>query len=377
MPTNESPVPLVDLSIAHRRVAATVQAGFDQVLARTAFILGPQVTQFESEFASYSEAGHCVGVANGTDAIEMALRACDVGPGDEVVIPANTFVATAEAVVRAGATIVLADCADDYLIDPDSVRERLTPRTRAVIGVHLYGQMAPMARLREVVGPDVLLIEDAAQSQGARQDGRRSCSVGVAAATSFYPGKNLGAYGDAGATLTSSPVVAERLMAMRNHGGIKKYEHSSFGFNSRIDTLQAVVLSAKLAVLDDWNDERRAAADRYASLLADVDGVTRPVVAPGNEHVWHLYVVAVEDRDRVLAQLNGVGIGAGIHYPAPVHELGAFAHLGYAAGDLPVSERASRRIISLPIYPGITVEQQERVARELVAAVRQPTSVGS
>ncbi|PRZ42495.1 dTDP-4-amino-4,6-dideoxygalactose transaminase [Antricoccus suffuscus] len=366
---SESNIPLVDLGIAHRRVAEQVAAGFAEVLENTSFILGPQVKRFEEDFARYSDSSYCVGVGNGTDAIELALRACEIGPGDEVIIPANTFVATAEAVERAGAKVVLADITDDYLIDPASVAGRITPATRAVVGVHLFGQMAPMTALREVVGPDVILIEDAAQSQGARQNGQRSGSFGQAAATSFYPGKNLGAYGDAGAVLTSDQAVAERLQAVRNHGGIRKYEHEHFGFNSRLDSLQAVVLSAKLAVLDDWNDERRAAAAFYTELLADVQGVDLPVTAPGNEHVWHLYVVAVDDRDRVLAELNGAGIGAGIHYPAPVHSVPAFAHLGYSTGDFPVSERASGRIVSLPLFPGITEEQQLRVADAVRVAV--------
>ena len=226
---------------------------------------------------SYCGTTEAVGVGNGTDAVELALRAAGIGPGDEVVLPANTFVATAEAVARAGAEIVLADVTDDdLLLDPASVAERLTARTRAVVGVHLYGQLAPIERLRELVGEQVLLVEDAAQSQGARRLGRRSGSVGDIAATSFYPGKNLGAYGDAGAVTTSSPELAERLRALRNHGGVRRYEHEVLGVNSRLDSLQAVVLSAKLARLDAWNDERRAAADRYAELLGDVG---RPAAA--------------------------------------------------------------------------------------------------
>ena len=286
-----------------------------------------------------------------------------------MIVPANTFIATAEAVVRAGANVVLADVTADHLIDPASVAEHLTDRTAAVFGVHLYGQMAPMAALAEVVGPDVLLLEDAAQSQGARQDGRRAGSIGRAAGTSFYPGKNLGAYGDGGAVLTSSDDVAARLRALRNHGGERRYEHREIGTNSRLDTLQAVVLSAKLAVLDSWNDERRAAATLYGELLADVPGLSLPHVAPGNEHVWHLYVVEVDARDELLADLNGAGIGAGIHYPAPVHLLPAFAYLGHGPGDFPVAEAAGPRILSLPIYPGITPAQQARVADVVSASV--------
>lgn len=357
-----APIPLVDLRLAHRRVADDVRAGFDAVLESASFVLGPAVSAFEAEYAKYSEVNHCVGVGNGTDAIELALRGCSIGPGDEVVIPANTFVATAEAVVRTGATVVLADITPDHLIDPSSVAERLTPMTRAVIGVHLYGQMAPMEALRSVVGPDIALIEDGAQSQGARRWGRRSGSIGDAAATSFYPGKNLGAFGDAGAVTTNSAAVANHLAALRNHGGVNKYEHRQIGVNSRLDSLQAVVLSAKLAVLDNWNDERRDAAARYDALLADVAGLTLPTVADGNEHVWHLYVVQADDRDALVADLNQAGIGAGIHYPCPVHLLPAFAGLGHRQGDFPVTEAAAARILSLPIFPGITADQQSRVA---------------
>jgi dTDP-4-amino-4,6-dideoxygalactose transaminase len=226
-----------------------------------------------------------------------------------------------------------------------------------------------MVELAQAVGEDVPLIEDAAQSQGARQSGRRSGSVGVAAATSFYPGKNLGAYGDAGAVTTGSDAVAERIRGLRNHGGVRKYEHLEIGVNSRLDGLQAVVLAAKLQVLDDWNAERAAAARRYDEMLADLDEVSTPRTVTGNEHVWHLYVVRVAERDRVLAQLNAAGIGAGVHYPAPVHLLPAFAKLGYDAGNFPVAERAAESILSLPIYPGITPAQQDRVVDELRSAV--------
>ena len=362
-------IPLVDLGLQHRRIAGEVRAGFDRVLETTAFILGPEAERFEQAYADYCGVRHCVGVGNGTDAVELALRAAGVGTGDEVVLPANTFVATAEAVLRASARVVLADCDETYLLDPESVADRVGPRTRAVIPVHLYGQLAPMKALAAAVGEDVLVIEDAAQSQGATQDGRRSGSFGAAAATSFYPGKNLGAYGDAGAVTTSSDEVAARLRAVRNHGGVRRYEHGEFGVNSRLDGLQAVVLSAKLAVLDRWNAERREAAARYDRLLADVPGVVLPRVAPGNEHVWHLYVVRVPRRDEVLAALDGAGIGAGIHYPSPVHLLPAFGFLGLGAGAFPRAEAYAAEILSLPIYPGITAAQQERVADALTAAL--------
>jgi dTDP-4-amino-4,6-dideoxygalactose transaminase len=362
-------IPLVDLGLQHRRIADEVRAGFERVFADTSFILGPEAERFEQAYAAYCAVRHCVGVGNGTDAVELALRACGVGAGDEVVLPANTFVATAEAVLRAGATVVLADCDETYLLDPESVVAHVGPRTRAVIPVHLYGQLAPMKAIAGAAGEDVLVIEDAAQSQGATQGGRPAGSFGAAAATSFYPGKNLGAYGDAGAVTTDSDEVAARLRAMRNHGGVRRYEHGELGVNSRLDGLQAVVLSAKLARLDAWNAERREAADRYGRLLAGLPGVVLPQVAAGNEHVWHLYVVRVPRRDEVLAALSAAGIGAGIHYPAPVHLLPAFAFLGLDAGSFPRAEAYAREIVSLPLFPGITADQQERVADALSAAL--------
>jgi dTDP-4-amino-4,6-dideoxygalactose transaminase len=365
-------IPLVDLSLQHAQVAEEVAAGFDRVLSSGAFVLGPDVAEFEREFATYSGVARCVGVANGTDAIELALRAASVGPGDEVIIPANTFVATAGAVMRAGGTPVLVDCDPEFLlIDPALIEERITPRTKAIVPVHLYGQLAPMAGVLEIAARHGLtVIEDAAQCQGAEQNGGRAGTFGHSAATSFYPGKNLGAYGDGGAVVTQSDIVADALLGLRNHGGSVKYQHPQLGFNSRLDTLQAVVLRAKLRHLDGWNEQRRAAGALYGELLADTAGVVAPREAPGNRHVWHLYVVQVPERDRVLAELNAAGIGAGIHYPVPVHAQGAYRQLGHVLGDFPVAERAAGRILSLPIYPGITAADQERVAAELGRALR-------
>jgi dTDP-4-amino-4,6-dideoxygalactose transaminase len=368
-----SAIPLVDLAAQHAAVAAEVQAGWEEVLSETAFIGGPRVAAFETEYAEFTDAGHCVGVGNGTDAIEIALRALGVGPGDECIIPANTFVATAEAVCRAGAVPVLADCADDgtYLLDTAAVEAAVTPRTGAILPVHLYGQAAAVEALvpvAEKVG--AWIVEDAAQSQGARRNGVGAGALGHAAATSFYPGKNLGAYGDAGAVLTDSAEVAARMRMIRDHGSPRKYEHELFGFNSRMDGLQAVVLSAKLRRLAVWNEARRVAAARYDQMLAERDDVILPRTLDGNLPVWHLYVVRVPDRDRVLKELHAAGIGAGIHYPIPVHLTGAFSWLGYPQGSFPIAERAAGEILSLPLYPEITVEQQERVVSVLTAALK-------
>jgi dTDP-4-amino-4,6-dideoxygalactose transaminase len=357
-------IPLVDLLVQHRRIAEEVEAGFGEVLATGDFVGGKSVAAFEQEYADFVGASCCVGVANGTDALEMALRANGIGNGDEVVLPANTFIATAEAVVRAGARPVFVDVDDDaLLIDPTRIEEALTERTRAVIAVDLYGQVAPFEQLPSSL-PErgVVVIEDGAQSQGASRHGTPAGRFGRIAATSFYPGKNLGAYGDAGAVVTDDDDVAQHVRLMGAHGSSTKYKHSHFGFNSRLDTLQAVVLRAKLRRLHDWNAERRAAAAVYDDLLGGISGLRLPVTLPGNEHVWHLYVVRMGDRDDVLQRARAEGVGVSVHYPVPVHLTPAMAQFGAGKGSMPVSEKAAGEILSLPIYPGITVEQQERVA---------------
>lgn len=365
-------VPLVDLRAQHKAVADEVAAGFARVLETTSFVLGEDVTTFERRFADFCGVAHCVGVGNGTDALELALRAIGVGEGDEVVVPANSFVASAEAVVRAGAIPALVDSDPaTHLLDVESLAGRIGPRTRAIMPVHLYGQIAEMEPLLALAGAHGLaVVEDAAQSQGARRHGRSMGTFGVASGTSFYPGKNLGAYGDAGAVLTADDAIADRLRALRNHGGVHKYRHELLGVNSRMDTLQAVVLNAKLSLLAEGNAARVQAAARYDALLADLPAVIPPCTLPGNDHVWHLYVVRVPRRDAVLSRLQEARIGAGIHYPVPIHLHGAFRFLGYRDGDFPVAERAAGEILSLPLYPEITEAQQECVVAELRKALR-------
>lgn len=369
-------VPLVDLHLQHHQIRRQVAEGFERVLAAGSFILGPEAETFEAGFAAYCGVRHAMGVGNGTDALELVLRAAGIGPGDEVIVPANTFVATAEAAARVGACVVLADCDENYLLDPAEVDRVRTPRTRAVMAVHLYGQPASVELIREAAGEGVFLIEDAAQAQGARRHGRRAGGLADAAATSFYPGKNLGAYGDAGAVMTGRDDVAQAVRALRNHGGTRRYEHRRSGMNSRLDDLQAVVLNAKLALLDGWNAQRREAAALYDRLLADVEELTLPMVAAGNESVFHLYVVRTPHRDAVAAALQDAGIGAAIHYPLPVHLLPAFASLGHREGSFPLAERASREVLSLPIYPGITPEQQQYVADQLRFAQKAAADAG-
>jgi dTDP-4-amino-4,6-dideoxygalactose transaminase len=366
-------IPFVDLAAAHAEVAEEVDLGFKRVIAATAFVGGEEVAAFEREYAAFCQLPHCVGVANGTDAIELALRVVEVGPGSEVILPANTFIATAEAVARTGARPVLVDIdPETYLIDTDAALAAVTPATKAIVPVHLYGQLAPVELLRAGLGPGsgIAIVEDAAQSQGATRHGRAAGTGGIAA-TSFYPGKNLGAYGDAGAVVTTDADLATAVRTLGSHGGLRKYVHDVIGVNSRLDALQAVVLRAKLARLAGWNAARRAAANRYHAMLEPLD-VVRPVTAPGNEHVWHLYVIRLAGaeparRDDVVAKLNAQGIGAGIHYPTAVHRTPAFAGLGYPAGSFPHAERAADEILSLPIYPQLRAEQQETVVRALAS----------
>ncbi|RYB94895.1 DegT/DnrJ/EryC1/StrS family aminotransferase [Nocardioides oleivorans] len=362
-----SNVPFVDLASQHAEVAAEVEAGIAAVFATTSFVDGPPVADFEHAYSEFVGVEHTVGVGNGTDALELALRAAGVGPGGEVVLPANTFIATAEAVSRIGAVPVLVDCDDErLLIDPDLVEAAITDRTQAVVAVHLFGQLAPMARLKEVCdAAGVPLVEDAAQSQGARLGGRGSGGLATIGATSFYPGKNLGAAGDAGAVTTDDAAIASEVRRLRNHGSAVRYVHDVIGMNSRLDTIQAVYLRAKLDRLEKWNELRVRAAARYDQLLADVPGVRRPLLGADGQHVWHLYVVRVADRDRVLAELNGAGVGAGIHYPYPVHLTGAYAHLGLGLGTAPVAERAAGEILSLPMHPHLTEAMQDRVVEVL------------
>jgi dTDP-4-amino-4,6-dideoxygalactose transaminase len=364
-------VPFVDLAAAHAEVAQEVSDGFQRVLSATAFVKGPEVAGFEREYAEFSGVQHCVGVANGTDAIELAVRAVGLPDGGEVIMPANTFVATAEAVVRAGARPAFADVDPDHLLlDPVSVAKVISPSTAMVLPVHLFGQLAPMDALSELAaGRGIPLIEDAAQAQGATQNGRQPGWASTAAATSFYPGKNLGAYGDAGAVTTNVPDLDHRVRLLGDHGSERKYEHEILGFNSRMDALQASVLRVKLRRLGDWNERRRQAAARYEELLADLPEVVLPRTAPGNSHIWHLYVIQVPRRDEVLKSLAEQGIGVGIHYPVPVHLQPPFRTYGYGRGDFPVAEAAADRILSLPMYPHITAEQQQVVAAALRGAL--------
>jgi dTDP-4-amino-4,6-dideoxygalactose transaminase len=376
-------VPLVDLKVEYESIKDEIDAAIAAVIARAAFVRGPFAREFELHWAAYCGASHAVGCANGTVAIELALRALAVGPGDEVITTPLTFIATVESIVHTGATPVLAEI--DPLtcnLSPQAAASAITPRTKAILPVALYGQPADMGAFRELADAHrLLLVEDAAQAQGAAWAGRRTGSDGVADATtfSFYPGKNLGAYGDAGAVTTADASLADRIMRLADHGRAEKYTHDQIGFNSRLDGMQAAILSAKLRHLDAWNESRRRLARRYDSLLAGAvsQGLLRVVQpAPRAQSVYHLYVVRIAEapygpgRDRVLAALKAAGVEAGVHYPVPLHLQPALAHLGYGEGAFPEAERAAREALSLPLFPLMTHEQQDRVVEALLAALQ-------
>jgi dTDP-4-amino-4,6-dideoxygalactose transaminase len=359
-------IPFLDLRPTTAEVAEEVVAGWKDVLRTNRYVGGPVVEEFERAWAEYCGTKHAVGVGNGTDALHLALRALGIEPGDEVVLPTNTFVATAEAVVLTGAVPRFADVdPDTLLMTPETLRDAVTPATTAVIVVHLYGQLADMDALaRTAAELEIELIEDAAQAHGARWRGLRTGAWGSAGCFSFYPGKNLGAFGDAGAVVTSDEDLAERLRSIRDHGRVLGgwYQHDRFGVNSRLDALQAVVLSAKLRRLDEWNGRRRELVDRYRVRL-DPDLAQLVVEAPESEAVHHLAVARVRNRDQVREALQARGIETGIHYPTPCHRMVPYARFGDAV--LPVSEAAAERILSLPLHPHMTTDQVDSVAAEL------------
>jgi dTDP-4-amino-4,6-dideoxygalactose transaminase len=342
-------VPFLDLTRETERLRPEIDAAVDRVLSSGRFILTEEVAEFEQEFAAYSDARFAVGVASGTDAITIALAAAGVGPGDEVITAPNTCIPTIVGIERTGARPVLADVDPaTYTLDPEQVERRLTPRTRAILPVHLYGQTADLTALSDIAAAKgVLLVEDCAQSHGARWNGRRAGSLGLAGAFSFYPTKNLGAVGDGGAVVTSDPEVAAKARLLRNYGERERFEHVLHGFNSRLDALQAAVLRAKLPYLDDANRRRQELAARYDELLAATALVT-PSVAPGAEHVFHLYVVQARRRDDFRSSLADAGIGTAVQYPTPVHRQPAYTALD-VPGGFPVAESLAEHVTSLPL----------------------------
>jgi dTDP-4-amino-4,6-dideoxygalactose transaminase len=373
-----SSVPFVDLAAQYAAIGDEIEAVTSTVLRSTQYILGEEVALFEQEFAAYCEATHAVGVDTGLSALELVLRAYDIGPGDEVVTAANTFIATALAVSSAGARPVLVDIdPETYNMDPARLEGAITRRTKAIIPVHLYGQPADMDPILDIAGRrGLIVIEDACQAHGARYKGKRVGALGHAAAFSFYPAKNLGAYGDGGMVVTDDRRVADAVRLWRNYGQREKYHHLVQGYNKRLDTLQAAALRVKLKRLDAWNDARRRHAKRYEQLLAGT-GVATPSTAAYAEPVWHLYVIRVADRETVQADLTRRGVATGIHYPTPIHLQPAYQSLGHRPGDFPVTEGYAKQIISLPMYPELPPTSIEYVAETIAesAGVYRPEAL--
>jgi dTDP-4-amino-4,6-dideoxygalactose transaminase len=364
-------VPLVDLSRLHPAILDEAQEAFERISRSGAFTFGEELEAFEAEFAAYCGAAHCVGVSDGTDALRLALTALGAGPGREVVTVPHTFVATVEAIAAAGARPVLVDIDPaTRCIDPNQLEAAIGPQTAAVVPVHLYGRPAPMDEIAAAVGQTPML-EDAAQAHGAELGGRRTGSLGTAAGFSFYPTKNLGAMGDGGAVVSDDGELAALVRSLRHHGADagNANRHLRHGSTARLDNLQAAMLRLKLPHLDGWNEERRRAAERYRAALADLPLVLPPGDPDGGRHVYHLFVVEVDERDRVLAELRGMGIGAAAHYPTPVHLQPGWADLGYERGSLPHSEAAAARCLTLPIFPGIEESEVDRVAEALATTL--------
>jgi dTDP-4-amino-4,6-dideoxygalactose transaminase len=356
-------VPFVDLQAQHRAIGAEVRRAADEVLTDCNFVLGRQVKEFEQAFASYIGVAHAIGVSNGLDALRIALATLDIGPGDEVIVPANTYIATALAVSALGARGVLVDCdPQTFNIDPNKLERAITSRTRVVIPVHLTGQpadMNPILGIAERRGLQVL--EDTAQAHGARYHGQVCGSMGIAGCFSFYPAKNLGAAGDGGMIATQNGKLAQRARRLCNYGEVVKYEHTEKGFNARLDTLHAAILQVKLPHLDDWNQRRAQNAQRYRDKLARVPGVELQSVLPDCTHVYHLFMIQVPRRDALRQFLQDHGVQTGIHYPTPIHLQAAYADHGWKKGDFPVTEALASRIVSLPMFPELTNEQIDYV----------------
>jgi dTDP-4-amino-4,6-dideoxygalactose transaminase len=364
--TQQPQIPFVDLAAQYRTIASEINDATSKVIQETDFILGKEVSLFEEEFAAFCESKYAVAVDSGTSALELALRAYDIGRGDEVITAANSFIASALAISHAGATPVLVDVDPcTYTIDVVAIEQAITPRTKAILPVHLYGHPAHMDPIRQLADKHgLVVIEDACQAHGARYKGRRAGSLGHAAAFSFYPGKNLGAYGDGGMVVTNDRNIAKRLEMLRNYGQKEKYHHLFRGYNRRLDTLQAAILRVKLKYLEKWNAARRWNAETYHKLL-EGSGILTPVEASGVESVWHLYVIRTEQRDLLREHLVSHGVNASIHYPIPIHLQPAYNDLGYRQGAFPVTEACAQQILSLPMYAELTPNQIETVARTI------------
>jgi dTDP-4-amino-4,6-dideoxygalactose transaminase len=363
-------VPLMDLQAQYRTIQSEIDEAIREVLQSGHFILGPNVQMLEREVAEYLGVKYAIGVASGTDALVLTLRAIGVGPGDEVIMPAYTFFATAGAALLVGAKPTFVDIhPDTYCLDAEQVRERLTSKTKAIIPVHLYGQSAEMGALEEFRSSYGLkVIEDNAQAFGAEYRGRKTGSIGDAGCLSFFPSKNLGAYGDGGMIVTNDETIALEARKLRTHGWRKKYYPEVVGYNSRLDELQAAILRVKLRHIDSWNEGRRSLANKYSTRLSSL-GIGVPQEAPYATHIFHLYVIRVNDREKVQQELSKEGVASAVYYPQPVHLSEPCRSLGYSDGDFPVSEAASRETLAIPLYPEITEEQFEKVLQVVERAV--------
>ena len=357
-----STINCLDLKKQHQQIKAEIFAAFEKVYEQTAFSGGPFVEQFEKSFASYIGAQHALGVCNGTVALHLAMIALGVGPGDEVIVPANTFIATAWGVSHAGATPVFVDCeSDTWQIDPAKAEAAITSRTKAIIGVHLYGQPFNVKRLQALCDKyQIALVEDAAQSQGARYEGKTVGAFGKLACFSFYPGKNLGACGEAGGITTNDPELSQRIASLRNHGSTKRYYHDEIGYNYRMGGLEGASLSIKLKYLEDWNNRRRHIAGRYHKEISNA-GITMQKQGPGCDGIFHLFVVTTPRKDAFVQHLQNSGINPAYHYPVPCHLQKAYAHLGYVKGSNPNAEYLAWHCVSLPMYAELTEEEVDRV----------------
>ncbi|MBN1309940.1 MAG: DegT/DnrJ/EryC1/StrS family aminotransferase [Anaerolineae bacterium] len=364
MSTSPDKLPLVDLHRQYETIRPEIQAAVNSVLERTDFIMGKAVSEFEAAFAAFCGAKHAIGVASGTAAIHLALHALDVEAGDEVITVPNTFIATTEPIISLGAKPVFVDVDPErFTLDPPKLEDAITPKTRAIIPVHLYGQCADMDPILEIAGRHgIPVVEDAAQAHGATYHGRKAGTMGIMGCFSFYPSKNLGAYGDAGGLVTDDPVLAERIERLRNHGRKDKYEHLESGYGERLDTLQAAILKVKLAHLAKWNERRQYLAECYNHALTDIPKLLLPKVSDECKHVFHLYVVRHPQRDVLQAHLKKQGIHSGIHYPIPLHLQPAYQDLGYAKNSFPVAEMLAEHILSLPLFPEMLEGDVERVA---------------
>lgn len=358
-------VPFVDLKAQYKAIKTDVDSAIAEVISNTAFISGKYASDFENAFSKYTECAHTMACANGTDSLEILLKVMGIGPGDEVIIPVLTWISTGEAVSSVGATPVFVDIDEHYCIDADQIEAKINERTKMIMPVHLYGHPADMPAIMRIANKhNLLVLEDSAQSVGASINGQKIATFGHAGSFSFYPGKNLGAYGDAGAMVTSDAAIAKKARMVANHGQEGKHNHLMEGRNSRLDGIQAAILSAKLPHIESWTDSRISHAAYYDQIL-DQNHVTIPTVREGARHVFHLYVIQTNGRDALMSHLNSKDVGVAIHYPYPLHTMPCYERLGYRVGDFPVAEKACKQILSLPMFPELTEQKMDYVSQSI------------